>query len=151
MRPQPAPTAPRRLLLAALLLAMLSLAACGLVPSVGGRGWSMTAASQAGTDSTTNVTDASGKVLSVESDPAGADLFSPVSVPANRPNTLDVAWTAGACDKTTDIAIASRAVGLAVTVQITSNGQPCDAMGLPRAIRLSLSGPIAPGAVTVSR
>ena len=111
----------------------------------------MSTTNQAGTDSITKVTDKSGKVLDVAFDPADADLFSPVSAPAGKPGDLDVAWTGGACDKTTEITITSAGAGLAVAIAITPNGQPCDAMSLPRVVRLSLAQPIAPGAVTVSQ
>ena len=150
MRPQPA-SSPPRVPVVALLLASLSLAACGLVGSAGSRTWGMTATNQAGTDSTTTVTDKSGKVVDVEFDPADADLLRPVSVPAAKPGALDVAWTGGACDMTTDITITPAGTGLAVAVEITPNGQVCDAMGLPRVIRLTPAQPIAPGAVSVTQ
>ena len=141
----------RRALVGVMLLASLSLGACDLVASVGTRTWGMTTTNQAGTDSTTSVTDTSGKVLDVEFDPADADLFNPVTAPAGKPRTLDVAWTGGACDMMTDVRITGAGTGLAVAVAITSNGQACDAMGLPRVIRLTLSEPILPAAVTVTQ
>ena len=134
-----------------LLLASVSLSACDLVASVGIRTWGMATTNQAGTDSTTNVTDRSGKVLEVAFDPADADLFNPVTAPAGKPRTLDVAWTGGACDMTTDITITGAGAGLAIAVKITPNGQACDAFGLPRVIRLTLSEPILPAAVTVAQ
>ena len=106
---------------------------------------------QAGTESITSVTDKSGKVLGVIFDPADADLSKPVSAPAGMPRTLDVAWTGGACDRTTDVTITGSGPGLAVRVAITSNGQDCDAMGLPRVIRLSLAEAIPPAAVSVTQ
>jgi hypothetical protein len=150
MRSHPAATAPR-VLLVALLLAPLSLAACGLVGTAGSRTWGMTATNQAGTDSTTNVTDKSGGVVDVQFDPADADLLKPVSVPAGKPGALDVAWTGGACDMTTDITITPAGTGLAVAVKVTPNGQGCDLIGLPRVIRLTLAQQIAPGAVSVTQ
>jgi hypothetical protein len=134
-----------------MVLATLSLSACDLVASVGPRSWSQATSNQAGDQATTNVTDRSGKVLEVTFDPADADLSNPVTAPAGKPRTLDVAWTGGACDLTTDITITGAGAGLAVAVAITPNGKSCDAMGLPRVIRLSLSQPILPAAVTVSR
>lgn len=161
MRPRPispassaslAGSARRHLVLVlGLLLASTLLSACGLVASVGPRSWGQAASNQAGDQSTTNVTDRSGKVQDVAFDPADADLFTPVSAPAGKPRTLDVAWTGGACDMTTDITITGSGPGLAVAVAITPNGKPCDAMGLPRVIRLTLSEPIPPAAVTVSQ
>jgi hypothetical protein len=138
-------------LLLAMLLASVSITACDLVASVGTRTWGMTTTNQAGTDSTTTVTDTSGKVLDVVFDPADADLFSPVSAPAGMARTLDVVWTGGACDMTTEVAITRAGTGLAVAVLVTSNGQGCDAFGLPRVIRLTLSEPILPSAVTVTQ
>ncbi len=150
MRPHSAPAA-RSLLLLAMVLASVPLAACDLVTSVGTRTWGMATTNQAGTESTSSVTDKSGKVLDVAFDPADADLFNPVTAPAGMPTTLDVAWTGGACDKTTDITITGAGTGLAVAVKITPNGQACDAMGLPRVIRLTLTEPMLPAAVTVSQ
>lgn len=141
----------RRLLLLALVLASVSLSACDLVASVAERSWGQTTSNQAGDESTTNVTDRSGKVREVTFDPADADLFTPVSAPAGKPATLDVAWTGGACDMTTDVTITGAGVGLAVAVTITPNGKPCDAFGLPRVIRLTLTEPIPPAAVTVTQ
>jgi len=152
MRLHPAARIPRILLpLLATLLVAVPLVGCGAVGALTPRSWGMSATNQAGTASTTSVTDASGQVLNVEFDPADADHASTVSVPAGLANTLDVAWTGGACDMATDVAIAGRGAGLAVTVKITSNGQVCDAIGLPRVIRLSLRAPVAPAAVTVSQ
>lgn len=145
------PFSAHRALLVVMLLASLSLGACDLVASVATRTWGMTTTNQAGTDSTTTVTDTSGKVLDVAFDPVDADLFDPVTAPAGKPKTLDVAWTGGACDMTTDITITGAGTGLAVAVAITPNGQACDAFGLPRVIRLTLSEPIIPAAVTVTQ
>lgn len=150
MPPHSAPAA-RRLLLLGMILASISLAACDLVASTGTRTWGLANTNQAGTGSTTSVTDRSGKVLDVAFDPADADLFTPVSVPAGKAGALDVAWTGGACDMTTEITISPAGAGLAVGVRITPNGQVCDAMGLPRVIRLTLAQPIAPAAVTVTQ
>jgi len=153
-RAAPTRPAPARGILVPLLLAVLAavtVSACDLVASVGPRSWGQTASNQAGDSATTNVTDRSGKVLDVAFDPADADLFNPVTAPAGKPRTLDVAWTGGACDLTTDVVITGAGAGLAVAVTVTPNGKPCDAMGVPRVIRLSLAEPILPAAVTVTQ
>lgn len=138
-----------RLALAAVLV--LALAACDLVGVVGVRSWGV-AEDGPGGSRTVKVTDASGRVNAVEFDPADADLFTPVSVPAGVPNALDVTWTGGACDKATDVAITAAGAGLAVDVSITLDDQrACDAFGEPRVIRLLLNAPIAPAAVTVTQ
>ena len=105
---------------------------------------------KAGFDLTVEVTDASGLVRDVEFDPADADLFGGVTAPPGLPSTLDVTWTSGACDTATAIAIERRGQGLDITVSITG-GEGCDAFGTPRAIRLRLVEPVAPGAVSVTQ
>ena len=147
---RPASRQPRRLLLA-LVLAAVALAACDLAAVVGPRSWSLATTTSTGAAHAINVSDRSGKVTNVVFDPADADLFTPVTVPASQPNALDVTWTGGDCDLTTDVAIASAGAGLALTVRITPNGQACDAMGVPRVIRLTLAQPIPPAAVTVTQ
>ncbi len=144
-------SSPFTLLLLAMALASVSLSACDLVASVGPRSWGQSTSNQAGDQTTTNVTDRSGKVLDVAFDPADADLLNPVTAPAGKPRTLDVAWTGGACDLTTEVTITGAGAGLAVSVTLTPNRKPCRAVGLPRVIRLSLSEPILPAAVTVSQ
>lgn len=133
------------------MLGLLSilLAACGIVPGIGTRTWGLATTNQAGVDQTIKVTDTSGLVQEVEFDPAEADLFSAVTAPPGRPNTLDVTWTEGACDTATDITIAGRGQGLDIRVSITG-GEGCDAFGTPRAIRLRLVQPIPPAAVTIT-
>ena len=101
---------------------------------------------------TVNVTDTRGKVVDVEFDPADADLFDPVSIPATQPDALDVSWTGGACDRLTDVAITAAGTGLAVAIAVTQDEEAvCDAFGEPRVIRLLLAAPIAPAAVTVTQ
>jgi len=131
------------------VLAVLA-AACDLVPGVGVRTWGLTTTNQAGVDQAVQVTDTSGVVRDVQFDPVDADLFGGVTAPPGQPNTLDVAWTAGACDTGTGIAIERRGQGLHITVSITG-GEGCDAFGTPRAIRLRLVEPVAPGAVSVTQ
>ena len=139
------------LLLAVLAVATLALGACDLVREVGARTWSTGFTNQAGTEHTISVTDHSGLVADVEFEPADANLFEPVTAVAGQPNTLDVAWTGGACDETTDVQITKAAAGLSVAVAIEDNGQPCDAFGLPQVVRLTFAEPIAPAAVTVTQ
>jgi hypothetical protein len=132
------------------LLALL-LGACQLTAQVGVRSWGAGTLNQAGDPHAILVTDRSGKVLDVTFEPEDADLTDAVTAPAGRSNTLDVTWTGGTCDASTTVDIAARGAGLAITVAITSSGEACDAMGVPVTIRLSLSQPIPPAAVTVAQ
>ena len=143
----------RHPLRAALALAALtvSVAACGITGSVTGpRSWSQAAIGTGGLNAVVNVSDASGRVRDVEFDPADAVAGGGVKAVPGKPNALDVPWTAGACDTTTDIAIAGAGTGLSVTVAIQRDeSKPCDAMALLRTIRLTLDQPIEPGLVVV--
>lgn len=144
--------APRRLIAAVGIGTLaLALAGCDLAAVTGPRTWTLGATNQAGTEETTRVTDRSGKVTNVEFDPAELDPVSPVTVPAGKPDMLDLTWTGGACDKTTEVTITGAGPGLAVAVKITPNGQTCDSIGLTRVIRLTLAQPVPPAAVTVTQ
>ncbi len=136
---------------AALLALAVIVSACGLVPSVGARSWGLFTTDQAGSGQSVQVTDTSGLVNDVQFDPADANLFEGVTAPAGMPNTLDIPWTAGPCDAATAITIVGRGPGLAVTVAITPGAVPCDAFGMPRAIRLNLAKPVLPAAVSVAQ
>lgn len=132
-------------------LLAVALSACTLVPSIGERTWGLATTNQAGKEQTITVSDTSGIVASVAFDPEDADLFGGVTAPAGLANTLDVAWTEGACDEQTLIDIARAGAGLAIRVSVTVGGEGCDAFGTPRAIRLTLSQPVAPGVVTLTQ
>jgi hypothetical protein len=139
-----------RLALVAALAA--SLGACGIASQVSGpRTWSLAALNQAGTEHTITVTDRSGRVVDVEFGPANANPSEPVTVAPGKPNALDVAWTGGACDKTTTLDVAPGGPGLNVAVAIEGNGMECDAMGLPGVVRLTFAEPVAPGAVRLAQ
>jgi hypothetical protein len=127
------------------------LGACSVVPEFGPRSWRLATSNQAGVEQSVQVTDTSGLVRDVAFDPADANLFGGVTAPAGRPNRLDVPWTAGPCDAATTITIARSGPGLAVTVAITPGPGPCDAFGIPRAIRLTLADPVLPAAVSVTQ
>ena len=145
-------TAARRLLAVLALAAVAAtVSACGVTGSVTGpRAWSQAAAGTDGTNTLVNVTDASGRVRNVEFDPADAVAGGGVSAVPGKPNLVDVPWTAGACDRQTDIAIASVGAALEVTVKIQrDDSKPCDAMALLHTLRLTLDQPIAPGLVAV--
>jgi hypothetical protein len=136
---------------AALVALALALGACSVVAEVGSRTWGVSMTNQAGESTSVKVTDASGRVTDIELDPEDADLFGGVAVAAGHPGTLDVPWTGGGCDVTTSIDISGRGAGLAVKVGITTGDQPCDGMGVPHVVRLTLAQPVAPGLVTVSQ
>ena len=55
----------------------------------------------------------------------------------------------GKCDASTTVDIAPAGPGLTVKVSIQPDGQPCDAIGVAKAIRLKLAQPIPPGLVAV--
>jgi hypothetical protein len=142
-----------RHLLAALALAAVTVssAACGITGSVTGpRAWSQASVGTDGSNAVVNVSDASGRVRDVEFDPADAVAGGGVRAAPGKPNALDVPWTAGACDRTTDITIASlgAALEIAVTIQ-RDDAKPCEAIGILRTIRLTLDQPIDPGLVAV--
>ena len=142
----------RRLLtLLALGALAVSLSACQIVSSVSGpRSWTMAAGNGDGSQSVTNVRDASGKVQSVEFDPEDAVAGGGVVPVAGQPNQLDVPWTGGSCDKQVDIGIEGAGAGLVVNVKVTpDDSKPCDAMGVLHTLRLTLSEPLAPAAVAV--
>jgi hypothetical protein len=137
--------------IAILILFTLALGACDLVREVGARTWTLASVNQAGTEHAIAVTDRSGRVADVAFAPSDANLFEPVTAVPGDPAALVVAWTGGPCDKTTTVEITKAGVGLAVAVSMENNGEPCDAFGLPQAVRLVLAEPIAPGAVKVTQ
>jgi hypothetical protein len=126
-------------------------AACTITGSVTGpRAWSQAAVGNDGSNAVVNVSDASGRVRDVQFDPADAVAGGGVAAVPGKPDAVDVPWTAGACDRSTDIAIAGAGTGLAVTVRIQrDDSKPCDAIGVLRTLRLTLDQPIAPGLVVV--
>lgn len=136
---------------AALAAVAIALAGCAVVGTVGQRTWGLATTNEAGQAQTITVNDTSGLVTDVEFDPADADLFGGVTVPAGAEPGLDVAWTEGACDEATTIGIARRGAGLAVTVTVEAGGEGCDGFGIPRAIRLRLTQPVDPAVVSVTQ
>ncbi len=110
----------------ALLLVALLVGACGLIPTIGERAWTMSSTNQAGLEQAVEVVDASGIVKGVVFDPVDADLFGGVTVPAGEPDALDVTWITGACDTATTITITDRRPGLAIAVAITTGQAACD-------------------------
>jgi hypothetical protein len=151
VRPGRARPARRIALIAALGTLAVATAGCGLTAVTGPRTWAMGSTTSTGQEHTITVTDTSGRVTDVEEPPDAGFPAAPVVVPAGLPDRLDVSWTGGDCDKTTDVAIAPRGNGLAIRVTITPNGQVCDAMGVTRVIRLTMAQPIPPAAVTVTQ
>jgi hypothetical protein len=142
----------RRLLtLVALLVVATTLSACQIVSSVAGpRAWTMTVDLGDGMTSTTNVSDGSGKVQDIAFDPDDAVAGGGVAAVPGQPNTVDVPWTGGSCDKVVDIRIEGAGAGIVVSVTVTPDDtRPCDAMGVLHTLRLRLNGPIAPAQVTV--
>jgi hypothetical protein len=140
-----------RVVAAALLgAATLLLAGCQLV-GIAAKSWSTTTTNDVGGPHVIRVTDHTGRVADLRFDPPDADLFGGVSVAPGVPNALDVTWTGGSCDAATEIEITARGAGLAVDVTVTGDGNPCDAMGIPRVVRLTLTQPLPPDAVVVSQ
>jgi hypothetical protein len=139
----------RRLLgLPLLLLAVALVGACQLT-SIATTEWSTTASNDAGGPHTVSVVDHTGNVDEVQFFPEDADLFGGVTVAPGNPNAIDVTWTGGSCDAATDIEITATGGGMGVAVTVTGDGNPCDAMGTPRAIRLTLGQPVPPANVIV--
>lgn len=149
-RPVPARRRPA-VALVALLAVALAAAGCSLTAVTGPRTWTIAATTSTGQTNTVTVTDTSGRVGAVEEPPDAGFPAAPVVVPPGMPDRLDISWTGGDCDKATDVAIAARGNGLAITVTITPNGQVCDAMGVPRVLRLTMTQPVPPAAVTVTQ
>jgi hypothetical protein len=146
------PASARRFLAAFALVAVIaSSAACGITSRVtSARAWSQAAVRTDGSNVVVNVSDASGRVRDVEFDPADAIPGGGVKAAPGKPNAVDVPWTAGACDATTDIAVASMGAALEITVTIQrDDSKPCEEIAILRTIRLSLDQPIAPGLVAV--
>ncbi len=143
---------PARLVLVASIAILASASsACAITGSVtGGRAWSHAAVADDGSNAIVNVSDRSGRVRDVAFDPADPVAGGGVAAVPGKPNELDVPWTAGACDVTTDIDIGAAGAGLAVTVTIERDeSKPCDAIALLRRLRLELDQPLAPGLVVV--
>ena len=134
-----------------LLLAAALVGACQFT-SIATTEWSTTATNDAGGPHTVTVVDRTGNVDEVQFFPEDADLFGDsVTVAPGQPNALDVVWTGGSCDATTDIEITAAGGGMGVAVTVTGDGNPCDAMGTPRAIRLTLGQPVPPANVIVTQ
>jgi hypothetical protein len=142
------PALARIALFAALAVA---LGACDLVREVGARSWTLASTNQAGTEHTIAVTDRSGLVADVAFAPPDANLFEPVTAVPGDPASLVVAWTGGACDETTAVEVTKAGPNLAVAVAIEDNGQPCDSLGLPQAVRLIFAEPLDPAMVKVTQ
>ena len=133
-----------------LLLAAALIGACQLT-TIATTEWSTTATNDAGGPHTVTVVDHTGNVDEVQFFPEDADLFGGVTVAPGRPNAIDVTWTGGSCDAATDIEITATGGGMGVAVTVTGDGNPCDAMGTPRAIRLVLGQPVPPANVIVTQ
>jgi hypothetical protein len=141
---------PLRRLLPLLVLALV-VQGCAMSGGVfGARSWAEGGELVHGTASTTKVDDRSGRVRDVEFEPQDAVGGSGVAAVPGQPNKLDIPWTAGACDKETNIGIDGAGNGLTVSVGIKRDeSKPCDAIGLLRTIRITLDQPLAPGLVAV--
>ncbi len=138
---------PRLLLVAAILVTVAAAGACSRV--VGPRVWTASAELVAGGTYTVSVRDDSGRIDSVEIDPAGVTAAEPVSNPVGQPNVLLVSWVGGACDRQTDIGISGAAAGLALTIRTTVAPGDCDAIGVDHLLRITASQPLPAAAVTV--
>ena len=125
------------------------LAACGMTAFQGDRSWGAGLSDTEGHSSVINVTDHSGKVMDVDFEAAVARPGPGVAPVPGEPSQVDVSWVGGTCDSSTTVDIAAAGPGLAVRVSIQPDGQPCDAIGVAKAIRLKLAQPIPPGLVAV--
>ena len=142
---------PRALPVLAILSALaIALAGCQ-VASVATREWGTTTTNDAGGPHAVLVVDHTGNVADVQFFPEDADLFGGVTVAPGRPDAIDVTWTGGSCDASTDIEVTAKGGGMGVDVAITGDGNPCDAMGTPRAVRLTLNQPVPPANVIVTQ
>ena len=139
-----------RLLHAAGLAAIaVPLAACGVTAVQGDRSWGAGLSDTEGHSSVINVTDHSGKVQDVDFEAAVARAGPGAAPVPGEPSQIDVSWVGGKCDASTTVDIAPAGPGLTVKVSIQPDGQPCDAIGVAKAIRLKLAQPIPPGLVAV--
>ena len=148
--PSPAHGTPRLLGIPFLLGLVALVGGCSLT-SIATVEWSTTATNDAGGPHTVTVVDRTGNVEEVEFFPPDADLFGGVTVAPGRPDAIDVTWTGGSCDAETDIEITARGGGMGVAVTVTGDGNPCDAMGTPRVVRLTLAAPVPPANVIVTQ
>ncbi len=133
--------------LVVIALGVLTLAACGRV--VGPREWTASADLVAGGTFAVTVRDETGSIDNVEVDPAGVTAVAPAANPPGLPNVLLVAWTGGACDRQTDIAIRGAAPALTLTIATTVAPGECDAIGVEHTVRLTSSQPLPAAGVTV--
>lgn len=141
--------APRSLAATVLFAIALTLAACTTI--TGPREWSQAVVSTAGETYTIRVRDATGRIDSVDIDPAGVTAPpDAVANPAGQPNVLLVQWTGGACDDRTDVDIVAGGPGLAITIRTTARPVDCDAIGVGHLLRLTAGEPLPANAVTVT-
>jgi hypothetical protein len=142
---------PTRLLGIPLLLVAASLLGACALTTVATREWGVTTTNDAGGEHAVRVIDHTGNVTDVQFFPDDADLFGGVTVAPGNPSAIDVTWTGGSCDAATDIEVTAKGGGMGVAVTITGDGNPCDAMGTPRAVRLTLNQPVPPANVIVTQ
>ena len=132
------------------LVAVLALAGCEITGSVRGpRTWTAAVEATSGRTSIIQVGDTSGRIDDAEIDPADLPAMGDIANPPGQPNVVVVPWTGGACDERTDIAISGAGNGLSIEIRITTAPGDCDAIGIGHALRLTGSGPLPPGAITV--
>lgn len=142
-------SSPRRpIMLALLAVVVLTAAGCETTRILGPRTWTAAAESANGRTFVVNVRDTSGRIDSVEIDPAGADPFGEITNPPGQPNVLLVPWTGGSCDEQTDIEIAANGAGLSISLSTRSTAGACDAMGVGHLLRITGTSPLPAAAVT---
>jgi hypothetical protein len=144
------PVSARRLpplALVVIALGVVILAACSRV--VGPREWTALADLVAGGTFAVTVRDETGSIDNVEIDPVGVAAVAPTANPPGQPNVLLVAWTGGACDRRTDIAVRGAAPALTLTIATTVAPGECDAIGVEHTVRLTSSQPLPAAGVTV--
>ncbi|HEX3265453.1 MAG TPA: hypothetical protein VHR16_07270 [Candidatus Limnocylindrales bacterium] len=92
------------------------------------------------------VTDHAGAVVSIDAAPVGLrpiadDGFMPVP---GAPNALVIHWTGGDCDSKVDIDVQGSGGDLNFSLATTVRPVPCDAVGVPRSILVTLAAPLDP-------
>lgn len=95
--------------------------------------------------------DATGLVTAVaQAQPGAFDPATKVAADPNSAKALLLTWLGGACETEIDVAFATATQGYSLEIQSHRGSGTCPAVGIPRALRLTLSAPISAKVVAAS-
>jgi hypothetical protein len=144
------PLVTRAGLVVLLVVAVVAVGACsGLTAITGPREWSEQLTAGDGTTQTVTVRDTSGRITTVEFDPAGVQNPGGITNPDGNLEVLLVPWTGGACDVKTVIEFAAAGDGLKGTMSTETSGDVCIMVAVQHLLRLTTNTPTPAASVTL--